>query len=1416
MVMAVVFGSISEFGFGSDDVTEWVERLEQWFVANAITDANRKRALLLSNIGARGYKLIRSLSQNQPTTKSYGDLKTLLLEHINPKPNEISQRFVFYRRDRRSGETVKDYVAELRKLSEHCNFNEKLEEHLRDKFVCGLNDGVVQQKLLATKNLTLAISIETAVAMEAAARSAKQIHGVGLDGLVHRLGEGRNPGGSKLSKFSKECFRCGSKKHLADKCPFKNQECFKCKKLGHTQMKCKKFGNPNNRMHLVEEELEVSQVESEEIDLTLELESDLHCLNLYRLVFEFELSVTVYQLGDEERRSSEPIMISIKLNKITVRMEVDTGAAVSVMSVELYNAVGGGPLDRCEMRLKTYTGEILQPLGVGWLNVEYKSQRITLPITVLNGPVPTLMGRNWLMKLKLDWATLFPPAEMKPNKGSGSKQAIEFKGQKGRAAAVNQLENKKVIKSENVSRAVGRSKNAKIESLVQVLSKENPEVLRKCLKLWEEKQVSKGRINVEDMKKIFPIVFRNELGCLKNVKINIPIPTEAKPKFFKARSVPFALRGRVEDELEKLESQGVWKKVTYSKWAAPIVVVLKDAKDPSGSIRICGDYKITVNSVAPLDNYPIPNTSEQLATLAGGHRFSKIDLSQAYQQVELDEPSKELLTVNTHRGLYRPDRLQFGVHSATGMFQREMERILGNIPHVLVRIDDVLMTAENDWDHFIILINVLMSLENSGLTVNLKECDFFCNEVTFCGYTINKDGVRPMQSNVDAVLNAPQPSNVSEVKSFLGMLNYYQNYLPALSTVAEPIHCLLRKGVAWMWGPEQNKAFSTAKKLLSEAPLLVHYDPSKEIIVHTDASPYGVGSVLSHIYPDNTERPVSYASRSLGVSERNYGHVEKEGLALVFAVKKFHHFVFGQKFTIYTDHKPLLGLFGENKAIPERSAARIARWALMLSAYDYKLLYRQGCLNGNADALSRLPLPATEGEVSQSIMSVHMMELVSSPVTEKEVSNETKLDSVLSLILRYVTEGWKSISKNEENLKPYWIRRDELSVEAGCLLWGTRVIIPQSLRNTVLMELHDVHPGISRMKALSRSFFWWPKMDEDIETLAKSCSTCAVNQANPSAAPVHPWEPPSEPWVRIHMDFAGPLQGKMFLIVIDAYSKWPEVAAMNESTSLATVGKLRRMFATHGLPKVSVSDNGPAFVGDELKQFMKRNGVKQVYSAPYHPASNGQAERMVRVFKESLKTLTTGDIQTKLDRLLYKYRITPHSSTGKTPAQLMFNRELRSPFHLLQPGNQGNQVSSIQNPRQNTRSFEVGAHVWARNFGSGDKWIPGVVKKKLGNVTYEIDFKDKEASNRHINHLKERQGGKQNKLVGQEQVQNKEHLLKDKEHLLLAPSEVSEIEVRGALPIPAINAPGDHSEDTLRRSARVSRRPAWAEDYVTK
>ena len=290
----------------------------------------------------------------------------------------------------------------------------------------------------------------------------------------------------------------------------------------------------------------------------------------------------------------------------------------------------------------------------------------------------------------------------------------------------------------------------------------------------------------------------------------------------------------------------------------------------------------------------------------------------------------------------------------------------------------------------------------------------------------------------------------------------------------------------------------------------------------------------------------------------------------------------------------------------------------------------------------------------------------------------------------------------------------------------------------------------------------------------------------------------------------------MFLIVVDAYSKWLEVAMMKEATSLATVNKLRQIFSTHGLPQVSVSDNGPAFVGEEFKNFMKRNGVKQLYSAPYHPASNGQAERMVRTFKEALATMKQGDLQIKLDRLLYKYRIMPHSTTGKTPAELMFNREIRTPFHLLQPGSMStpNALSNQSQRKSKTRAFQEGELIWARNFGNGEKWISGIIKKRLGNVTYEVSFEGRPTSNRHIDHLRKRE---------EKDVSVTEESKIEQNFDLDNPLTGESIELQEQVGIPLIPATCTSLSDPLitpgsglRRSSRNVRKPAWTTDFVTK
>ena len=575
--------------------------------------------------------------------------------------------------------------------------------------------------------------------------------------------------------------------------------------------------------------------------------------------------------------------------------------------------------------------------------------------------------------------------------------------------------------------------------------------------------------------------------------------------------------------------------------------------------------------------------------------------------------------------------------------------------------------------------------------------------VEYLGHAIAADGLYPTKEKTRAIVEAPTPQDISQLRSFLGMINYYSKFLPNLSSTLAPLYRLLEKKTGWSWGEKQEAAFQTAKKQLTSTRLLVHYDPRRPLVLSCDASPYGVGAVLSHRMDDGSEQPIAFASRSLAPAERKYAQLEKEGLAIVFGVKKFNQYLLGRTFVILSDHKPLQHLFSANRPVPPLASARIQRWALTLGVYNCSIEYKPGQDHANANTLSCLPLPESVLNVPQPAELILLMDtLDNTPVHAAQIRRWTESDPLLSQVREMVLKGWKEV-KTEE-LFPYQRRKDELLVQDGCLLLGVRVVVPLAGRSKVLVELHQCHPGIARMKSLSRSYVWWPGIDKDIETKVKACSECQQNQKTPEKAPLHPWDWPDRPWMRLHIDYAGPFLGKMFLVVVDANSKWLDVVSVPSATTQHTIAKLMSIFATHGLPEMIISDNGTVFTSADFQTFTKQNGIRHITSAPYHPASNGLAERAVQTFKAAMKHEDSLPVETRLLRFLFQYRITPHSTTGVPPAELLMGRRPRSHLNLLRPDLRSKVYSSqsrqMKGHDRNSkhREFKVGDLVFTRNY----------------------------------------------------------------------------------------------------------------------
>ena len=777
--------------------------------------------------------------------------------------------------------------------------------------------------------------------------------------------------------------------------------------------------------------------------------------------------------------------------------------------------------------------------------------------------------------------------------------------------------------------------------------------------------LTKGQITRE-----YRDIFKG-LGCLDG-KVSIHLKDDAKPIVCPARKVPIALRDKLKTELNRLEKQGVIEKTKGpTDWVLPLVLVEK----ANGSLRICMD-PLRLNQYVKREHFHLPERSEIQSEMAGAKYFSKLDASQGFYHIQLDNQSSRLCTVATPFGRYSFKRMPFGVSCAPEIFHAKIAQLFENMDGVKVSMDDIIVYAKTRDEHDRRLRKVLQIIRKAGIRLNMAKCEIGVLELTFVGDRLSSDGVRPDPKKVAAITNMPDPACKEDLQRALGMVNYLAKFVPNMSVKSTNLRKLLLNDVEWQWDDIHANEWRQLKGTLTCEPVLTFFDPKLDIKVSSDASKGGLGAVLLQKH-ELDWKPIAYASRSMTSAEKNYAQIEKELLGIVYAVEKFHEYVYGTTAIAETDHKPLVTLHQKNLC---DLTPRLQRLMLRLRRYDLTLQYTPGKQLVVADTLSRAypsePEPSrTEKEIELHVAMVKSAKPISDTMWQK-IAIETEKDDILKEVVQAIQLGWDT----KRNLKPYYHNRAELTVVEGVVLKGHKIVVPATLRAEMLTKIHDGHMGMQKCQARARGVVYWPQITRDIENMCSKCSVCLKYRYKQPKEPLQPHEIPMEPWTKVGADIFH-LHGKNFLIVTDYTSNYPEVAKLEDLYSHSSIKRMKSMFSRHGIPRIVVTDPGSQFHQcKDFRDFANAYGFQHVVSSPKHSQSNGKAEKGVQIVKRLFKKAKESQQDPFL--ALLSYRTTP-LKCGKSPAEILMNRKLRDRM----PNAEGYEKSKWVKPMNNEQKY---------------------------------------------------------------------------------------------------------------------------------
>lgn len=620
----------------------------------------------------------------------------------------------------------------------------------------------------------------------------------------------------------------------------------------------------------------------------------------------------------------------------------------------------------------------------------------------------------------------------------------------------------------------------------------------------------------------------------------------------------------------------------------------------------------------------------------------------------MDESSRVITTFVARSGVYRFRRLMFGIKSAPELFQREMENLFRGMKGVIVYMDDVLVHGATAEDHDATLARVLQILRDRNMRINEQKSVFSVTEVEFLGYCVADKGIRPTDDRVKAILGLQAPTSVSELRSLLGLINFVGRFVPNLSALTFHMRQLLTKDSPFEWNKVHEEELGKIKSILGNVESLGYFDPADDTQLVTDASPYGLGAILIQI-KNGIPRTISCISRSLAVHEKKYCQTEKECLAIIWAMEKLFVYLYGIKFTLITDCKPLEYLFNRVQSKP---SARIERWILRLQSYDFVVRYEPG-KNNIADPLSRMSQGLEESIGDIDTVAWLAEEIRPSALSIEEIETETKRDDKLQAVK-------DAIFSNNWDAAPVEFRtttiKDDLTTYGELILRGDRIVIPKQLQDKVVQLAHSGHQGCTAMKAQLRAKVWFPSMDKAVESFVRGCIPCKMTGLPDSPNPILR-RVPSEPWQDVAIDFKEGLSGGLSLLVVVCYTtRFIQVEPMKPATSQRVIAALLRMFSVLGIPRSITADNGPQFRAIEFSRFCVCYGIHLNLSTPYWPEQNGAVERQMRNIGKRLKIseIQGTDWQTDLYEYITMYHATPQETTGVSPGKMMLGREIRT------------------------------------------------------------------------------------------------------------------------------------------------------------